>query len=1188
MDGSELRLLRQRLGKTQAALALALDVSTNTVARWERNELRITTPVADQINEIAIAEASGSAISPTKGLTGDPHHQAILEGLQTSLNPTLFEACAVELVRQDGWPVVPVHGGKDGGFDGAVADGDVHPFPIVTTTGEQLARNLSHSLRRVKQGKWNTRKAIFATSRRITAKVRGKLFDVANELGFNLVQTYDLHWFASRLYHDPHWCKELLNVTGRPRALSIYPKTRRPLLGDSVLGREADLQWVMGRERDCLLVGAPGSGKTFLLRSLALQGHALFLVDEDRVQLANDIRQMQPSAVIVDDAHIRPELIDDLVQIRREVNAEHIRIIATSWTGEEQELRVALQIAEKDVRQLERIDGDTMIRVIKGIGLEGPDELLSLIRQQASGWPGLGATLAHLCLIGDVRRVASGEAMLDQVLSSLDRVITNESKTLLAPFALAGDSGVDQSSVADFLRESMASVRSVLVGLAAGGIVRERPSLTSQSGPAPVSVEPPQMRWVIVRDVFFCGPGSLSYLPMLALAENQHDVLLTLIGAKSRGAEVPGLVDHLEGAQSTHIWSAYASIGPIEAQQVLERHPELILEYAQAALLYMPQEAIPRLLNYVENRFDSADFQFDKAIREILQWGIRLSPDIEIEEVSERRQSLVRATKSWWRHTLSDITAIRVMCLALSPYVDFTSPDPGSGTRLNITYGVYPLPMLEQLAKLWPDLLEVLDTATDVPWNDLFQLISNWRHGDPGIVLPAETQDFMKGLADRMLQDLTGSTREHPGVQHRLRMEMQRSGLSTPLSLDSDFELAYPERQSFSVNEHSRLAEELATAMKGRSIEAFAGSLSKMEREARYAGFRGPNSLVASACSRLAADVFDPLPIVDALMRRQISADAVEPFLERAANLNSPGWTGYLCKCLDDDLYREFAAGLVVRNPAPLDGLLDAAISKVSEMPAVVREWCARGRVAHQTLDALLCHADDMVSFSAAIGHWCADPRGTVADQHRDSWRAAVLRPVEHPDHYWDLGEILSSDGGLARDWVVSMLHQGAPSSIRLWRGETLSKAIQAMSFPQKRQVLEAIPTGKPPTFRHVAELLTEGDPDMYRELLSSEEHEAYHLSPLSGDPDQSWLVKAQIAWDAGFSVEQIAEATVAYPRTWRRSESAMWRRLRNAFEALFDNDNPVGDIARRASDLVSEHERTAKTRDDERAERGW
>ena len=45
MDGSELRQIRTRLGLTQAKMAERLGVTQNTVARWERNEVRITGPM---------------------------------------------------------------------------------------------------------------------------------------------------------------------------------------------------------------------------------------------------------------------------------------------------------------------------------------------------------------------------------------------------------------------------------------------------------------------------------------------------------------------------------------------------------------------------------------------------------------------------------------------------------------------------------------------------------------------------------------------------------------------------------------------------------------------------------------------------------------------------------------------------------------------------------------------------------------------------------------------------------------------------------------------------------------------------------------------------------------------------------------------------------------------------------------
>ena len=49
MKGRELLRIRKRLGLTQVALAKRLAVSPNTVARWERDEVRIREPMAKLI-----------------------------------------------------------------------------------------------------------------------------------------------------------------------------------------------------------------------------------------------------------------------------------------------------------------------------------------------------------------------------------------------------------------------------------------------------------------------------------------------------------------------------------------------------------------------------------------------------------------------------------------------------------------------------------------------------------------------------------------------------------------------------------------------------------------------------------------------------------------------------------------------------------------------------------------------------------------------------------------------------------------------------------------------------------------------------------------------------------------------------------------------------------------------------------
>jgi transcriptional regulator with XRE-family HTH domain len=56
MKGSELRRERKRLGWTQVQIAKALAVAPNTVARWERDELSISKPMALLIRTVCDQE----------------------------------------------------------------------------------------------------------------------------------------------------------------------------------------------------------------------------------------------------------------------------------------------------------------------------------------------------------------------------------------------------------------------------------------------------------------------------------------------------------------------------------------------------------------------------------------------------------------------------------------------------------------------------------------------------------------------------------------------------------------------------------------------------------------------------------------------------------------------------------------------------------------------------------------------------------------------------------------------------------------------------------------------------------------------------------------------------------------------------------------------------------------------------
>ena len=1182
MEGNELRQIRNRLGLTQVELAQVVDVTANTVARWERGELRVSPSMVSRIKEIAAKGPSRSAIARPQVSVLDSHHRLILEGFEGRLDPEVFEACAVELVREDGWPVVQVRGGKDDGFDGSVADGFGEPFPLIVTTGRNPVQNLKQSLERVKDTGWRANRAIFVTSRPITGGMRRRLRDAARAVDFSLVQTYGQDDLAYRLYRNPDWCNRLLGVTGRPHALSVFPRTSRPILGDAVYGREREMQWLMNRQRDCLLVGGPGSGKTFMLQSLALQGQALFLVDGDREQVANDLRELKPCAVIIDDAHTRPDLINSFAQLRQEVGLD-VRIIATSWPFEAELVQNALRISSEDVVVIDSIDADVMVEIIKACGIKGPNELIAEIRKQAEGRPGLAATLARLCLAGDIKQVVSGEALLNELVPGLNRMLNSDARRLLAPFALAGHGGISQANVAQYLGISTLEISEKLALLAAAGLVRERPNRA-------VSVEPEPMRWILVRDVFFGGAGSLDHRPLLDDIHDQDDALQTLIGAHSWGAQVSDLVFDIERSSSPILWAKYAELGVEEVEYVIATHPELITEIAQAALFYVPDTVIPRLLDNVGKGDYDLGFRSGGPTTELRRWALQIPPTAEIDEVFHRRATLVRATERWWQQTRDHDTAIRMMCIALTPKLEYSAVDPGAGTTLNIVRGVYPSQLLDQLTELWPTAINIIRRATGVPWMDVFGVVSAWAYEDPELVLPEETQALMQKFAERMLRDLVEATREHPGVQHRLRRETDRFGLDIDLTLAPEFEAVYPEMKTFAVEEHLKLATNLAERLGSRSIEGIAGSLARIDAEARFAGMNSPSGVLSTACVRLAEGVTDPAAAANTFMNHNLPGKVVEPFLQKAATEDSPGWVRLVRRGLEEDLYEHLAVSIIIRHPNPQPELLQPAILKARAMLDVINTEWLWGRVPNETLAAMF-HADDpRIAVAAAVGYWNAEPKGTINGALAESWRQAFLYSALYDAELsqfseYLVGEILANDGNLASEWLILAL-----SHIDSWFGNLLDvaqQAVQGMDSRQRRSVLKALPVDSYRSFDEIVQVLVGEDVDLYRALLDSPQLTKYHLSPLATVPDQPWVMKAILALNAGYSVNAVVEATIPNGGLWRGSESEMWAGWHKRFEALNEidgTDSRISDLARRGAKVTSKREEEAQKRDRYRA----
>ena len=52
----------------------------------------------------------------------DPFYRQIIDRLDGTVDPELFEQCAADLLREIYPTLVPIRGGADAGMDGAIAD----------------------------------------------------------------------------------------------------------------------------------------------------------------------------------------------------------------------------------------------------------------------------------------------------------------------------------------------------------------------------------------------------------------------------------------------------------------------------------------------------------------------------------------------------------------------------------------------------------------------------------------------------------------------------------------------------------------------------------------------------------------------------------------------------------------------------------------------------------------------------------------------------------------------------------------------------------------------------------------------------------------------------------------------------------------------------------------------------------
>ena len=512
----------------------------------------------------------------------DPLYDSIEQAIGQRLDAGLFERCAVDLLRQ-GYPELrgtpPNH---DAGIDGISGSDSDPEFILVVTTAQDFARNLRRSVERYVSAGPPCRAVVLATSREVTGQRRLDLIEeLSRRWGVRLQAVHDRGEFVRLLYDNPRWRKDLLDIGGTARALSRFPANRRPTPAISLIGRDQDLERLRRATGDLVVVGKPGVGKTFLLDQLASEGWCLFDADRGVADLPDAIRAMRPERIVIDDAHLAGESrIPQIRRLRMEMDA-NFGIVAVTWPGQVPAVSTALEDAVRvDVEELDR---DQILSIIKEVGVEGPVELQHRLVDQAHGRAGLAVTLARACVTGKVREVVSGDALLEDLVGWYERTLGPASRHTLGALALGGDYGATLEQVRDIVDLDRPTVSELIRGMASGGTIDE----VSLAGRQRMRVQPESLRYALVHDVFFGGAGAFDVWQAVSCLDHPSSAALPVIGAIHRGARVDraqlrDLVDWSDERTAIE----YAQLGVTEFRTAIERAPHRRTSIAGAAYRY--------------------------------------------------------------------------------------------------------------------------------------------------------------------------------------------------------------------------------------------------------------------------------------------------------------------------------------------------------------------------------------------------------------------------------------------------------------------------------------------------------------------------------------------------------------------------------------------------------------------------